>query len=146
MIVPAPLTKVHKPVPTVAAFPANVAVVPQTVWFGPAAEVVGGATPVIVTLLVVEAQGGFEIVHMKTFGPTPKAVTPDVGEVGVVIVPEPLTNDHDPVPTLAAFPASVAVVPHILWLAPAAATVVAADPVIVTVDEDDAQGAFEIVH
>ena len=31
VIVPAPLTSVHKPVPTVGVFPANVAVVPHIV-------------------------------------------------------------------------------------------------------------------
>ena len=37
---------------------------------------------------------------------------PDVGEVGVVIVPAPLIKVHKPVPTTGVFPASVAVVPQ----------------------------------
>ena len=37
-----------------------------------------------------------------------------VGELDVVIVPEPLTNVHTPVPTKGAFPAIVAVVPQIV--------------------------------
>ena len=63
VIVPAPLTKVHKPVPVTAVFPASVAVVPQTVWLGPAAETVGVAVPVIVTEEVEAGQGAFEMVQ-----------------------------------------------------------------------------------
>ena len=37
-------------------------------------------------------------------------VTPEVGEVGVVIVPVPAINVHNPVPTPGAFPANVEVV------------------------------------
>lgn len=80
----------------------------------PAAAAVGGATPVIVTVDVEAAQGGFEIVHMNTFGPTPNPVTPEVGDDGVVIVPAPLTNVQAPVPAVGVFPASVALVPQTL--------------------------------
>lgn len=38
---PVPDTTVHVPVPVVGEFPASVAVVVQTVWSGPAADVVG---------------------------------------------------------------------------------------------------------
>ena len=62
-MVPTPLTKVHVPVPVVGVFPAIVAVVEQTVWFGPAAAVVGAVTPVIVTVDEEGVQGEFEIVH-----------------------------------------------------------------------------------
>ena len=48
------------------------------------------------------------------FGPTPNPVTPDVGELGEVIVPDPLTRVHNPVPVVGVFPASVAVVPQTL--------------------------------
>ena len=61
--VPLPLMTVHNPVPIVAVFPAKVALVPQTVWFGPATATVGIVTPVIVTWLVDAGQGGFDIVH-----------------------------------------------------------------------------------
>ena len=60
------------------------------------------------------AQGGFEIVHSKIFGPTPNPVTPEVGDVGEVIVPAPLTSVHNPVPVVGVFPASVAVVAQTL--------------------------------
>jgi hypothetical protein len=52
------------------------------------------------------------MVHLKVFAPTPRAVTPDVGLPGVVIVPAPLTKVHVPVPVVAVLPANVAVVAH----------------------------------
>ena len=39
-------------------------------------------------------------------------VTPDVGDVGVVTTPVPATTVQNPVPTVGAFPPSVAVVVH----------------------------------
>ena len=48
-IAPAPLINVQVPEPVKAVFPARVAVVPQTVWLGPALAMVGGVTPVMVT-------------------------------------------------------------------------------------------------
>ncbi len=110
VIVPAPLINVHVPVPTVGLFPNMVKLELQPTCVAPAFDVVGAATPVIVTVDVEGVQGGFEIVHSKTFGPTPNPVTPDVGEVGVVIVPAPLTNVHNPVPTVGVLPANAAVV------------------------------------
>ena len=62
---------------------------------------------VIVTVDVEDGQGAFAIVHINTFGPTPRPVTPDVGDVGLVIVPAPLTNVQVPVPTIGVFPANV---------------------------------------
>lgn len=52
------------------------------------------------------------MVHSKTFGPTPKPVTPEVGDDGAMMVPEPLINVHVPVPVAGVLPAKVAVVPH----------------------------------
>jgi hypothetical protein len=65
---------------------------------------------VIVTWSVVEGQTPFDIRHWKTFAPTPRPVTVEVGEDGVVIVPVPEINVHVPVPITAALPAKVAVV------------------------------------
>jgi hypothetical protein len=110
--VPAPLTSVQVPVPEVAVFPAKVAEVLQTVWLGPAAATVGAATPVMVTVLVDAGQGALLMVHWKTFAPTPSPVNPEVGDVGVVMVPAPPTKVHKPVPIVAVFPLKVAVVPH----------------------------------
>ena len=51
--------------------------------------------------------------------PNPNPVTVDVGELGFVIVPLPLTNVHVPVPTVGVFPAKVALAEHKVWLVPA---------------------------
>lgn len=63
---------------------------------------------VIVTVVEEEVQGALEMVHWKTLAPAPKAVTPEVDDDGVVIVPIPLTSVHIPVPTTGVFPAKVA--------------------------------------
>lgn len=47
------------------------------------------------------AQGGFEMVHWKTFVPKPNPVIEVVGESELVIVPLPDINVHTPVPTVA---------------------------------------------
>ena len=72
--------------------------------------VVGRAFIVIITSSVDEAQGALEIVQRNTFDPTPRPVTPEVGDEGVVIVPLPLINVHVPTPVVGVFPANVAVV------------------------------------
>jgi hypothetical protein len=69
---------------------------------------------VIVTVEVEAGQGAFEILHWKTFAPIPNPVIPELGEEGVVIVPDPLISVHVPVPVVAAFPAREAVVPHMV--------------------------------
>ena len=87
----------------------------------------------MVTWSVDAVQVPFEIVHWNTFVPTPKPVNPDVGLVGVVIVPVPETNVHKPVPTTGVLPANVAVPGdwHNVWSAPAAETVGNGSTVIV---------------
>ena len=61
----------------------------------------------------MERHGALEIVQLKLFTPTPRAVNPDVAEVGLVIVPVPEINVHKPVPGAGGLPARVAVVAHI---------------------------------
>src|SRR5437870_12957964 len=61
------------------------------------------------TFEVESAQVPLWIVHRNTLAPYPKLLTPELGLLGVVIVPLPLTKLHVPVPTVAVFPASVAV-------------------------------------
>ena len=90
--------------------------------------------------------GAFEIVHLKVFTPTPKPVIPEVGLPGVVIVPVPLTNVQVPVPTVAALPASVAVVAQRVWSDPAVAVVGILLKVITTSSVEAAQGGLVIVQ
>ena len=114
VIVPVPETTVHKPVPTLGVFPARVAVVVlHKFWSGPASALTEPALTVNTTSSVDEAQGGLLIVQRKvTVVPALRPVTPEVGELGVVIVPVPETTVHCPVPTVGVLPARVAVVPQ----------------------------------
>ena len=75
----------------------------------------------IVISSVDEAQGLFAIVHLKTDdAPIVKPVTPEVADVGVVIVAGPEITDHEPVPTPGIFADNVAVVwLQRLWSIPA---------------------------
>ena len=85
---------------------------------------------VIITSSVEGVQGALEIVQRSVAVPgTASPVTPDVGEVGVVMVAVPETTDHVPVPTVGVFPANVAVVtPHAGFISvPALAMVGRAD-------------------
>lgn len=73
----------------------------------------GPVEVVIVTSLVETAQLPFEIVHLKVaVDPKFNPVTPDVAEVGVVIVAVPETTDQEPLPLIGVFPAKVDVVAH----------------------------------
>ena len=63
VIVPAPLISVQVPVPIDGMLPPKTEELLQTVWLGPATEVVGAATPVIVTVEDDEGQGALLIVH-----------------------------------------------------------------------------------
>ena len=65
VIDPGPLITVQAPVPTVAALPASVAVVAQTVWSDAALAVVGFLLKVIVTSSVEAVQGELVIVQRK---------------------------------------------------------------------------------
>ena len=111
---------------------------------GPAQAVV-----VILIVLVEAVQGALEIVHCSIAVPAAaKAVTPDVGDVGVVIVAVPDTTDHKPVPTVGVFPANVAVVtPQAgFWFGPALDAVGFLLNVTFTSSNEAAQGALEIVQ
>ncbi len=63
----------------------------------------------IVILATEAAQGGFCILHLKTFGPTPKPVIVVIGDTEFVIVPAPEIKVQVPTPIAAAFAAMVAV-------------------------------------
>ena len=81
----------------------------------------------------VALQGALLMVQPNTFAPTPKPVTPEVGELEVVIVPAPETSVHEPVPTVGVLPARVAVAAHTVWSGPALAALGVAITVIVPV-------------
>lgn len=68
-------------------------------------------------------QGALKIVHRKVLVPTPRLVMVVVGLPGVVIVPEPLTNDHSAEPKLGVLAAIVAELTLTDWLGPALAVV-----------------------
>src|SRR5436309_157646 len=105
-----PAITVHTPLPTVDVFPARVAVAEQTVWSGPAFDVVGDSSRVIVTVSLEAGQTPLLMVQTKVFAPRLNPVTPEVGSVGVVTLALPAITDHSPVPIDGALPASVAVV------------------------------------
>ena len=104
-----PDCNVHKPVPTVGVFPANIAVVTlHKVWSTLAAAAVGLSATLIITSLVSSGQVPLEIVQRNVDEPPiVNAVTPEVSESGVVIKAEPDTTDQFPVPVPGIFPAKV---------------------------------------
>ena len=72
------------------------------------------------TVELVVAQGPLETVHCKTVvAPAVSPVTVEVGEVGVVTVPVPLTTLQTPLPKAGAVAPRVAVVEQTVWLLPA---------------------------
>ena len=74
-------------------------------------ELHGQAVVVITTASVEAAHGALEIVQRRVAVPaTAKPVTPEVGELGVVMVAVPETTVQFPVPTVGVLPARVAVV------------------------------------
>ena len=107
-----PAITVHAPVPTVGKFPANEVAAEQTTSSGPAFEVVGEASRVIVTVSFVDGQTPLLMVHTKLFAPADNPETPDAESPGVVTVALPAMTVHAPVPTVGAFPASVADAAH----------------------------------
>jgi hypothetical protein len=111
-IVPAPCTNVQLPVPVAGVFPASVAELAQTDCDDPALDVVGKGSRTIATVEVEGGQTPLLMVHCKTFVPTAIAVSPEVADVGVVIVAAPEINVQLPVPTAGVFPASVAIAEH----------------------------------
>lgn len=117
VMVAVPLTTDHVPVlGAVGVFPASVATgeLLHALWSGPAlATGAAGSKRVIVTWSVVMplAHGPLFNVHWNTLVPTPRPLTPDEGEAGEAIVPEPLTSVHCPVAgAMGALPPKVAVV------------------------------------
>ena len=134
--------------PTIGLFAFKVNIEAQRFCDNPAFAVVGISSTTIAIVEVEAAQGGFEIVHAKTFVPNPAPVTEVVGESEFVIVPLPEINVHTPIPTVGVFAAIVVVLDEIqsVWLLPAFAIVGTSSTTIAIVADEEAQGAFEIVH
>ncbi len=88
------------------------------------------------------------MVHAKTFVPKPNPVMLVIGDNELVIVPDPEINVHAPVPTNGKFAFIFAIGEEIqrVWFEPALAIVGISLTMIAIVDEEGAQGAFEIVH
>lgn len=61
---PAPLMMLHAPVPELGVLAARVALVPQTVWSGPASAVVGVADTVTAVVPLVDAPHQFQTVTL----------------------------------------------------------------------------------
>jgi hypothetical protein len=109
VIVAVPIITLHVPVPVTGEFPARVKL-PLLHWLMsvPAFAVVGVASFVITTSSIDAAHAPLVIVHLNVAEiPTGTPVTPDVEDVGVVIVAVPENTLHVPVPVTGEFPASV---------------------------------------
>ena len=100
VIVAEPETRDQLPVPTVGVLAAMVkSANPQVTWSGPALAVVGSSSFCRVTSSIEEGQTPLVIVHLSvTFDPVATPVTVVVGEEGEVIVADPETSDHVPLP------------------------------------------------
>jgi hypothetical protein len=90
---------------------------------GPALDEVGGA---FVTMVIFETEAAQEeklTDHVSTVVPVVSPVIVVLFRVGVVIVPDPETLTHNPVPTMGTFPAKNAEPPleQMVWLGPASA-------------------------
>jgi hypothetical protein len=89
---------------------------------------------VIVTWSALGGQDPLEIVHLRTADASEKSpVTPEVGEDGLVMLANPLTTVHNPVPINGVFPARVVEAwLHSCWSGPALDIVGSAETVMVT--------------
>ena len=88
----------------------------------------------------------FEMVHWKTFAPTDKPVTADVGEFKFVIVPVPEIRVHAPVPVVGIFPANVVDEEQLVWSGPAVDVVGLEYTMIVTSSKETGHVPFEVVQ
>lgn len=109
-------------------------------------------TKMVTRSFVFAEQGPLATVQRNTLAPSAKPVTPLVGLPGVVMVPEPLTNVHAPLPGgISALPCKLVLVigVHRLWSGPAlAGNCAASNTRIVTCALlfGKVQGPFVTVH
>ena len=96
-------------------------VLPLQIWVGPL--ILPGCGGAASLEIIISSNDGvqlpLEMVQRKVFIPIPIAVTPEVGDVGVVIVAVPEINVQTPAPMTGVFPASNVVLVQIFWSAPA---------------------------
>ena len=118
LVIVTPGGPVHTPALTVVlAFNVPVVVL-HTVCEEPASDC-EGALIVIVAVEVAAAQAPLVTVQVKVLLPTAKPVTPEVGLLGVVTVPEPDVKVQAPVPTVVVAFKFVVVTLHKFCVAPA---------------------------
>lgn len=149
VVMPAvPLTRLHVPVPVPGAVAVMVKLpLLQFVLSAPALATEGDALLVNITASD-EVQPPFVMVQVKVaLVPVGTPVTPDVGEVLVVMIAVPLVTDHKPVPTEGVLPASVKLpLLQLPWSAPAAAVVATALLVSTTSSVEAVHGLLVTVH
>jgi len=144
----APDMSVHVPVPTVAVFPASVALVTlHNAISVPAAAVVGTWSTCMLMVSVAAAHVPLLTVHTITeAAPGVNPVTPEVGEAGVVATADPEKVDHAPVPAAGLVAASVETVTlHRAWSAPAAAAGTASMRIFIS-SAETVHAPLEMVH
>ena len=98
------------------------------------------------TVSVSSEQVPLETVQMKVFVPMERPVTADVGWVGKVGVPVPLSRVQVPIPVVGVATAKVLVVEKMVWSGPAFAGLGGASTVMVTVSAVAGQTPLEMVQ
>jgi len=115
--VPKPLTTVQTPLPMTGMLPDKVVFAAQTDWFVPALEVVGRLLIMVTSSEAVQPFS--DKVQRKIFEPGLMLVMVELKAEGVVMVAEPTTEVHKPVPVEGGVPERVAPLAHKVWSAPA---------------------------
>ena len=149
VIVAVPVTTIQLPVPTVGVLPDKVAlVILHRSWSGPAFDELGDLSMLIVISSLLLGHTPLLIVHTKvSLEPIANPATPLLGSVGLFTVLVPVVTVQLPVPTIAVFPDSVAVVVlHSVWSPPAFAGVGNSSIVIIISSLVGGHTPFEIVH
>jgi hypothetical protein len=145
LMLPLPWNKDQVPDPLRGTFALRVTDDEQVFWVGPAWE-----TEIVTDFTRISSKVGmqvpFDTVHLIKFVPDPKPEIAATGENGLEIIPLPLIRDQLPVPVAAGRAFSVAEVEQTVWLSPALAMEIDPDWMICNVDEEELQGALEMVH
>jgi hypothetical protein len=147
-MVAVPEMRVQVPVPTVAVFPASVAVVTlHKAMSAPALAVVGSWSTWMLMVSVAAVQVPLLTVHIITeAAPAVSPVTAEAAAAGVEATAEPDKVVHAPVPAAGAVAASVVVVTlHSGWSAPAAAVGTASMRMIMS-SVEGVQAPLAMVH